>query len=378
MRAILRKITILALSAMLALGAFMPALAEGEETIKLAVIAPLTGDFAQYGEAYRTAVELTVSQVNAAGGINGKTLTYDIFDDKNDAKESATLAGRIAADESYIAVVGPFASTCALACAPILQGAGIVEMCPTCTHPDLTATGDYIFRGAITSELEAPIFADVTLNRLEAPRVGIIYTQDDWGITTYDEYSKKLTELGGTVVIAESYIAGATRDFTPILTKIASEDIDLLFVAAMYNDSAMILEQLKQLGYAGKFKVQGTGSLYTDEFLALAGDNAEGMYITASFYAANPAQNVQAFVNAYRDMFAAEPNLFAASVYDGVGLIVQALKDGATDRASLRDGLAAIENYEGVTGNARFNENRDVIKDEVVLKVEAGQFVYVD
>ena len=378
MKALLKKIALIALSAILALGAFSCALAEGDDTIKLAVIAPLTGDFAQYGEAYRTAVELTVSQVNAAGGINGKTLAYDIFDDKNDAKESATLAGRIAADDSYIAVVGPFASTCALACAPILQSAGIVEMCPTSTHPDLTATGDFIFRGAITSELEAPIFADVTLSRLGATKVGIIYTQDDWGITTEQEYAKKLTELGGTVVIAESYISGSTRDFTPILTKIASEDIDLLFVAAMYNDSAMILEQLKQLGYADKFKVQGTGSLYTDEFLALAGENAEGMYITASFYAANPAENVQAFVSAYRDMFDADPNLFTASVYDGVGLIVKALENGASDRQSLRDGLAAIENYEGVTGNAHFNENRDVIKGEVVIKVENGQFVYVD
>lgn len=372
----IQKLIAIMLCALMALGC-LPALADEGGEIKLAVIAPLTGDFAQYGEAYRTAVELTVSQVNAAGGIGGKTLSYDIFDDKNDAKESATLAGRIASDDSYIAVVGPFASTCALACAPILQNAGIVQMCPTCTHPDLTATGEYIFRGAITSELEAPIFADVTLNRLDARRVGIIYTQDDWGITTYQEYADKLKELGGEVVIAESYISGSTRDFTPILTKIASEDIDLLFVAAMYNDSAMILEQLKQLGYEDKFKIQGTGSLYTDEFLELAGDSAEGMYITASFYAANPAENVQQFVSEYSAMFGSEPNLFAASVYDGVGLIVQALREGATDRASLRDNLAAITNYEGVTGNASFNENRDVIKDEVVLKIEDGKFVYV-
>ncbi len=372
----IQKIISLMLCALMALSC-TSALAEGDGEIKLAVIAPLTGDFAQYGEAYRTAVELTVSQVNAAGGIDGKMLAYDIFDDKNDARESATLAGRIAADDNYIAVVGPFASTCALACAPILQNAGIVEMCPTCTHPDLTATGDYIFRGAITSELEAPIFADVTLNKLDAKRVGIIYTQDDWGITTEQEYAAKLEELGGTVVIAESYISGSTRDFTPILTKIANEDIELLFVAAMYNDSAMILEQLKQLGYEGRFKIQGTGSLYTDEFLELAGDNAEGMYITASFYAANPAENVQQFVSEYTEMFGSEPNLFAASVYDGVGLIVEALRNGATDRQSLRDNLAAIKDYQGVTGNASFNENRDVIKDEVVLKIEDGKFVYV-
>lgn len=378
MKHYIKRLSALLLSALMCMCAFVPALADGADPIKLAVIAPLTGDFAQYGEAYRTAVELTVNQVNAAGGIGGRMLAYDIFDDKNDARESATLAGRIASDDSYIAVVGPFASTCALACAPILQNAGIVQMCPTCTHPDLTSTGEYIFRGAITSELEAPIFADVTLNKLGAKKVGVIYTQDDWGITTEQEYAKKLEELGGEIVIAESYISGSTRDFAPILTKIAAEDIDLLFVAAMYNDSAMILEQLKQLGYEGKFKVQGTGSLYTDEFLALAGDNAEGMYITASFYAANPEKNVQDFVTAYKEAFGSEPNLFAASVYDGVGLIVKALESGATDRASLRDALADISDFDGVTGKASFNENRDVIKGEVVLKIEDGKFVYVD
>ena len=65
-------------------------------------------------------------------------------------------------------------------------------------------------------------------------------------------------------------------------------------------------------------------------------------------------------------------------MYDGAGLIVEALKNGATDSASLRDNLAAIREYDGVTGKASFNENRDVIKDEVVLKIENGQFVYVD
>ena len=130
MKSIFKKAMALLLVMLMSMGVIAPAVAEGEDTIKLAVIAPLTGDFAQYGEAYRTAVELMVSQVNAEGGINGKQLAYDIFDDKNDAKESATLAGRIADDGSYIALLGPFASTCALATAPIMQNAGIVEMCP--------------------------------------------------------------------------------------------------------------------------------------------------------------------------------------------------------------------------------------------------------
>ena len=117
MKPIFKKAMALLLVMLMSIGVIAPAVAEGEDTIKLAVIAPLTGDFAQYGEAYRTAVELMVSQVNAEGGINGKQLAYDIFDDKNDAKESATLAGRIADDGSYIALLGPFASTCALATA---------------------------------------------------------------------------------------------------------------------------------------------------------------------------------------------------------------------------------------------------------------------
>ena len=84
MKSIFKRAMALLLAMLMSMGVIAPAVAEGEDTIKLAVIAPLTGDFAQYGEAYRTAVELMVSQVNAEGGINGKQLTYDIFDDKND------------------------------------------------------------------------------------------------------------------------------------------------------------------------------------------------------------------------------------------------------------------------------------------------------
>ena len=75
MKSIFKKAMALLFVMLMSMGVIAPAVAEGEDTIKLAVIAPLTGDFAQYGEAYRTAVELMVSQVNAEGGINGKQLT---------------------------------------------------------------------------------------------------------------------------------------------------------------------------------------------------------------------------------------------------------------------------------------------------------------
>ena len=156
---------------------------EGEVIYKFAFMAPLTGDAAQYGLSMEKSAKLRVEMVNNAGGINGGKIVVDYFDDKNDATEAVNIANKIIADDSYLGVCGPFGSTVAMAVAPIFEKAGITMFSPTASHPDLTGMGEYIFRGTRTQTIETGEYVRFMYDTLNARKVGMLYAQNDWGLS---------------------------------------------------------------------------------------------------------------------------------------------------------------------------------------------------
>ena len=114
--------------------------------ISLGLTAPMTGDYAEYGNAFKNAIELAIEKANAEGGINGKKLKLVVGDSKADPKEAANIAQKFAADSSIQAVIGDFTSTAAFAGSPIYQKNGLVQLSPTSSHPDFTKGGNFIFR----------------------------------------------------------------------------------------------------------------------------------------------------------------------------------------------------------------------------------------
>jgi branched-chain amino acid transport system substrate-binding protein len=344
----------------------------GANTIKIAVAGPMTGDSAQYGEAFKRATELMAKKVNASGGVNGKNIELKVLDDKNDAKEAANVAQKLVEDKDVMAVVGHFSSTASLAAAPIYQKGGVVELSPTSSHPDFTKQGTFMFRNVNTQATEGPILAKFAYNELKAKKIAVIYTNNDWGITAKDNFINNIKPLGAEIVAAEAFIPGQTKDFTPTLTKIKAANPDLLFMAAMYSETGMITQQLQQINY--KVPMLGTSSLNNEQLLKLAGPAVEGLMFTNNFNATNPDPQVQEFSKDFKAAYGVEPDQFAAVAYDSLGMIVEALKKSGPDRAKLRDELAKVKDYPGVSGKTSFDANRDVLKDMVFMQVKDGKF----
>lgn len=348
--------------------------ADGDE-ITVAVAAPLTGDYAQYGNAFRTATELKAKEINDQGGINGKQLKLTFLDDRNDAREATNVAQRLVEDNKVVGVIGHFSSTASLAAASVYEDGGLVQFSPTTSHPDFTQQGSFMFRNINTQAIEAPIAADMVVNRLGKEKIAVIYINNDWGITARDHFVEAAKDLGGDIVAEETFIGGQTQDFTSILTKINESSPDIIFLAAFYTETGMIAQQMKQLGY--DIPLAGLSSLYNEELISLAGSSVEGLYLTTNFFPNEENTIISSFVNNYAEAYGQEPNQFAAVAYDTLGMLAKAIEKAGTDRGAIRDELAKMADYEGVTGNITFNENRDVIKTMSVLQIKDGKFVIV-
>ena len=157
----MKKVIALALSAVLALGCLAGCSGNSEpvaagSTIKIGVLAPLTGTNAEYGKGFEVGTQMAVDRINAAGGINGRTLELEVKDSKGDQKESSDLCRMFADDQEVMAIIGDFASGACMANAPIVDEAGVVQLSPTASNPDYAGMSEYCFSIMGRQDGEAP------------------------------------------------------------------------------------------------------------------------------------------------------------------------------------------------------------------------------
>jgi branched-chain amino acid transport system substrate-binding protein len=345
-----------------------------EGPIKIAVAAPQTGDYAEYGTGFKNAVNLMAEEWNAKGGVLGRTIEVVVYDDKNNGEEAATIAEKIASDDSISAVIGHFASGVAMAATPKYQETGIVNISPSASHADFTKEGNFIFRNNTVISIESKAAVEIALNTLGKKKIGVLSVKTDWGTNTAGIVKKLITELGGELVDHQEIVDG-TVDFSPNISQLSSAGAEVVIVAAMYNTLAPLATQYKAVNKDIQFV--GFSNAYSQQLIELAKENAEGIHFPAQFFSGSAKPEVSKFVEAYKAKYGSTPSSLTAQAYDSMGIILTAIQNAkSTDRAKIRDEVEKIE-YSGVTGATKFNENRDSVRPFTVVKIEGGKFVEV-
>jgi branched-chain amino acid transport system substrate-binding protein len=223
----------------------------------------------------------------------------------------------------------------------------------------------------------APDLAQYTVKRLGKKNVGIVSVYNDWGIQTKDFYVKELEKLGARVV-ANEVVYDKDTDFKAQLTKVKAANPEVLAVLTYYTTGALVVQQARNLGIT--VPLVGTGTLYEDKFLEIAGKgNAEGLAINTEFNADDPAPVVKNFVGMYQKLHPGEkPEPYHATTYDAARIILSAIEKAGTDRDAIRDAIAATRSFAGVTGTFSFNDNRErEAKDQVYLVVKDGKWSFI-
>lgn len=339
-------------------------------TIKIGEGSPFTGPVAQVGEVIKKATELAVEQANSAGGINGKKIEVDYQDDKSDPKEAAIVANKFAADDTILATVSHWNSSCLLAASPILTKAGIPHI-TFGTSPAITDAGPFTYRAVATDASDGQFVAKWTVDE-GFKKIAILWENDDYGKGLGDVYDQKVKSLGASVVFKEPYNLGETKDFSAILTKLKAANPDVLFIAGSYNEAAMIMKQSKRLGI--NIPVFGSNGLYADALVKVGGESVEGLRLVGSFHPSSDFPESKAFVEAYKAKWGQDPDIWAAFAYDNVNIILSAVKNAGEDRKKINDYLTNLKDFKGATGITTFDQNGDALKEPLKLIVKDGKF----
>ncbi len=347
------------------------------ETIKIGFFAPVSAAAASAdGASAINSAKLAVKLVNENGGINGSKVELVDFDDGLDTTQAANIAEKLAYDDSIAAVVSGSYSGPTKVAAPIFQDAGKLMVSAYAVHPDVTGAGDLIFSQSFPGAVQATGAAVFTAEQLKATKVAIIYVDLDFGTTQVNAFKAKLAkDYPDVQVVFEQGVAISDSDLTSVVTAAAASGADLIYSVNYYEQAA---EVLRQVGLQGlNIPVLGTEGADSWMLLDIAGEYANGLYITTNMNRDDQNEQTQAYIKNYREEYGIQPDMVGASVYDAFQVLFEAIKNAGTDSAAMRDYISGMKNFDTVTGTLLYyNAEGSAVKPIQVQLVTNGEYHY--
>ena len=336
--------------------------------IKIGVIAPLTGNYAQYGVAVKEGVELKVEAINNAGGINGKKIELVTADSKGDVQEAVNAFKKMVSQDKVNVVIGEVVSATSQAISGLAQQAKVPLISATATSLDVTKGKDFVFRTTFTDPYQGTATAKYAKSKGIKSIAILTNSSNDYSVGIANAFKAQAAKDG--ITITEEKYTNDDKDFKAILTKVKGQNPQAIFIPDYYNTIGLIISQAKDLGInAQYFGGDGWDGIQTN-----FGKVAEGAIFASQFSPDDKSENVQKFMKAYKTKYNKEPIMFAALGYDTVQIVETALKSTKDmSGASIREAMNNVGGIDLITGKLKFDADRNPEKAVTFIQVKGGK-----
>lgn len=341
------------------------------EPLVLGAIYSLTGGLSSLDIPSSKGAQLAIDQLNAEGGINGRTVQLILKDGQSQADALKTQTAAILAEyPSVLAFIGLSDTDEVLAAADVAADSHRVFLTSGATSPQLPGQiPDYLFLACFGDNVQAAAAAEWAYNEQGFRSVFVLYdTTEIYTRILQSYFISRFGELGGQVTGIEAYAQGNTA---PAIQKI--QPADFIFFSALPQDAPVGVQQIRQAGFSVPV-VGGDGFDEPDSWKELT--DISDVYFTTHAYlgADSPRPEVQAFRQAYLEAYNEEPGAFAALGYDAARLLAEALEKAAgSEPEDVRQALSSIQNFAGVTGAISYGpDSRIPQKGVTIMEVRDG------
>lgn len=363
------------------------------DSIHIAFAGPMTGEGAAAGILMSQAVQLYLDELNKKGGIYGKTVILDIYDDQNDCQDQANqmskakqVANQIVEENKALAVIGHWYSGCSITGGEIYKKYKIPAFTPGSEDIKVTQDNEWYFRNIYNIKAPAQFLANYVKNVFRQDTVTIIHETADYGsylAKVFEETSRKLGLEVKNVWSFDSKQKDLEQSLQQLVTeqlKPIKKDAGVLLLAVQAQEGVKLVKLIKDEGITNP--ILGDSSLseetFRQGFKNFPLEKANPGYYINDIYVATPLifdtanEIAQKFKDSYKQTYGQEADWSAAYAYDTIMVLIKAMKEApiegnpetvATDRQKIRDTLATFTNIEdaimGVTGLNYFDEHRD-------------------
>jgi branched-chain amino acid transport system substrate-binding protein len=367
---------------------FTPCAWSKAKTIKIGINAPMTGDIPKVGEGSKFAAEMWLEDIKAAGGleVGGKKYPVEVVIEDNESKaESAVKVNtKMITEDEVLFIVGPQSSKQAIPAGEVANNYKTPMISPWSTNPDTTKDRPFVFRGCFLDPFQGPVLANFIKEEFGFTKAAVLYdVASDYpkGLAEFFKEAWEKANGPGSVVAFESFTT-KDADFSSQLTKIIKSGAEVLFTPQYYNEVALIVQQAHELGW--NKPIVGSDSWGSAETVELCGKDCYGLFFSTHYAAAGAKGATKAFIDRYNKAHGYVPDDVAALTWDALGLVQTAIQSCGKitgnvekDRQCIRDAMAEIKEYDGITGKMTFTEDGDPIKCAVIVRIsDKGEYEF--
>lgn len=250
------------------------------EDVTIAIVGPMTGQYATFGEQFKVGAEKVVEDINKAGGVLGKKIKLLIEDDACDPKQAVAAANKIAA-QNISFVAGHFCSGSSIPASKVYAEEGIIQISPASTNPKFTdeRPGPNVFRVCGRDDQQGSVAGAYLATNFKDKKIAILHDKTAYGKGLADETRKAMNAAGKKEVLYEAFTAGE-KDYTALVSKLKKEAIDVAYLGGYHTEGGLIVRQMRDQGM--KTLLVSGDALVTNEYWAITGEAGEGTLMTFS------------------------------------------------------------------------------------------------
>lgn len=339
--------------------------------VKIGLNVPLTGFAAADGKSALEGAKLAVAQANAAGGIKGEKIDLVIYDDQASPKEAAPIATKLIEKDKVVVAVSGSYSASTRAAAPIFQNARIPYVVAYSIHPDVTTTGDYMFRASTMGEVQGRAGAKFIGEMLKKKNVALVTLKNDFGQALASGFKEGAPKFG--IKITGEYEYGMSdRQFGSMISSLKADNPEAIYASGYFFTAGPLVSQLRAAGITAP--VIGQEGYDSEKFIEIAGAAAEGVFVTTSLDRDSTSPVTKAYLADFRKTVGSGSDMVAAATYSATFVAIEAMKKaGTTNREAIRDAIAG-GTFETPIGKLSFNDLHEVNKDVQVQVVKDKAF----
>jgi branched-chain amino acid transport system substrate-binding protein len=308
-----------------------------------------------------------------------------VVEDNESKAESATKANtKMITQDEVLVIVGPQSSKQAVPAGGVANDNETPMVSPWSTNPNTTLDRPWVFRTPFLDPFQGPVVAKFVTEEFGFEKAAVLYdVASDYpkGLAEFFKQAWEEIHGPGSVVAYESFTTKDT-DFSAQLTKIKETGAEFIFTPQYYNEVALIVQQAHELGWDAP--IMGSDSWGSAELMNLCGDDCIGLFFSTHYAAAGATGATKEFIDRYNEKHGYVPDDVGALTWDTMLIVQKAIQDCgeltgdiAVDRKCVRDALAQIKDFDGITGQMTFTEQGDPIKCAVIVKInDAGEFEF--
>lgn len=359
----MKRIVVLAVAALAAALAVGPA---GAAELKVAVVGPITGEYAAFGEQMRRGADMAVKDINARGGVLGRQLKLYVGDDACDPKQAVAVANEMAND-GVLFVDGHYCSGSSIPASAVYNENGILEISPASTNPAFTddpakKSWNDIFRICGRDDAQGRVAGHYIVEHYKGKPVAILDDKSAYGKGLADETKKAMNAAGMQEAMDESTNAD-DKDFSALISKMKEAHIALIYLGGYHTEAGLLVRQAHEQGLNAP--LMAGDALATDEFWTITGPAGEGSLMTFPPEPRN-MPTAQAVVKEFRAQ-GYEPEGYTLFTYAAMQVYAQAVALAKTDKLDEVSKAMHGHKFDTVIGTVGFDQKGDVVGPNYVV-----------